>query len=278
MKKLTTLFSILIFFSNFAFSQNKLPADTSAQFEKKVIEHYLDNGAYKHSYYSPEWRKNFDSAIALLPNKAYLYQQQAMPLYKHHKYEIGKPYLDKAVELNPKEYLPYRGFMNCIFRKNYHDAIADFTASKKLLGDGFEMDHEYDFYIGLSYLQLNQFDSAKILFQKCITTERERSGEKYIHLLNYFYLAITESEMQNYEQALADINTCLQLYSNFSDAKYYKAMWMKRLDIKFDNQPLLQEAYNDSRNGYSITEDNIFYEIYPYQLTDKNIKGALKNK
>ena len=156
---------------------NFMPNDTSKEFEKKVIEHFIDNGAYKHSYYHPEWRKNFDSAIALLPNRAFLYQQQAMPLYKRHKYEAGKPYLDKAVELDNK-YLPYRGFMNCIFRKNYRDAIIDFKESKRLWGNGFEMDHEYDFYFALSYLQLNKFDSAQYFFQQCIKSESEKYGAK----------------------------------------------------------------------------------------------------
>ncbi|MFM2048403.1 MAG: hypothetical protein RI955_951 [Bacteroidota bacterium] len=277
MKKIITFIFILLI-SNFVFSQSALPTDTSKQFEEKVIKHFIDNGAYKHSYYHPEWRKNFDSAIALLPSKAFLYQQQAMPLYKRHKYEAGKPYLDKAVALNPKKYLPYRGFMNCIFRKNYHDAIADFTEVKRLLGNGFEMDHEYDFYIALSYLQLNNFDSAKILFQKCIETESAKYGAKYVHQLNYFYLAIVESELENYPIAVSYLDSCLIRYPNFSDAQYYKAIWLKHIDRNYDSQPLLHEAYNNSRDGYSITEDNTFYEKYPYQMDDKNIKSALRDK
>jgi tetratricopeptide (TPR) repeat protein len=140
------------------------------------------------------------------------------------------------------------------------------------------MDHEYDFYIALSFLQLNKFDSAKNLFQHCIETEMKKNGAKYVHQLNYFYLAITESELENYQSAINYMDSCLIKYPNFSDAQYYKAKWMKRLDKNFDNQPLLHEAYKNSRDGYSITEDNTFYEIYPYQLDDRNIKEALRDK
>ena len=276
MKTLFTIF--LLLFSKLILAQQISEADTAKQFEQKVIKHFIENGAYKHSYYHPEWRKNFDSAIALLPNKAFLYQQQAMPLYKRHKYEAGKPYLDTAVELNPKHYLPYRGFMNCIFRKNYCDAIADFNSAKTQFGDGYEMDHEYDFYIALSYLQLNKFDSAKMLFEKCIDTEMKNYGAKYVHQLNYFYLAITESEMENYSMAVAHLDSCLIRYPNFSDAQYYKASWLKHIDKKYDSQPLLHIAYRNSRDGYSITEDNTFYEKYPYQMDDKNIKSALRER
>jgi tetratricopeptide (TPR) repeat protein len=276
MKTLFTIF--LLLFSKLILALQISEADTAKQFEEKVIKHFIENGAYKHSYYHPEWRKNFDSAIALLPNKAFLYQQQAMPLYKRHKYEAGKPYLDKAVELNPKHYLPYRGFMNCIFRKNYRDAIADFNSAKTLFGDGYEMDHEYDFYIALSYLQLNKFDSAKLLFEKCIATEMKNYGAKYVHQLNYFYLAITESEMENYTLAVSYLDSCLIRYPNFSDAQYYKASWLKHMDKNYDSQPLLHIAYQNSRDGYSITEDNTFYEKYPYQMDDKNIKSALREK
>jgi tetratricopeptide (TPR) repeat protein len=219
-----------------------------------------------------------DSLIAAHPKEAFNYQQRAMRLYKAHKYEIGKPFLDKSVELDKVEYLPYRGFMNCIFRKNYHDAIADFTEAKHLWGNGFEMDHEYDFYIALSYLQINQFDSAKILLQQCINSEREKNGEKYVHQLNYFYLAITEYEMENLKEAVKTIDSCLQKYPNFSDAQYYKAMWLSKLDKNYDPQPLLHEAYKNSRDGYSISEDNTFYEIYPYQITDRIMKLSLKEK
>ena len=277
MKKTITLLFVLLI-SNFVFSQKPLSTDTSKQFEETVIKHFIDSGAYKHSYYHPEWRKNFDSAIALLPNKAFLYQQQAMPLYKRHKYEAGKPYLDKAVELNKQEYLPYRGFMNCIFRKNYHDAIVDFKEANRLWGNGYVMDHEYNFYMALSYLQINQFDSAKILLQHCINSEREKNGEKYVHQLNYFYLAITEYEMENLNEAVNTMDSCLQKYPDFSDAQYYKAMWLSKLDKKYDPQPLLHEAYSNSRDGYSITEDNTFYEIYPYQITDRIMKMSLKEK
>jgi tetratricopeptide (TPR) repeat protein len=274
MQKIFLLLLLLI--SNFTFAQNTLPSDTSKRYEDSIIKHYIQNGAYIHSYYHPEWRKNFDSAIALLPNKAFLYQQQAMPLYKRHKYEAGKPYLDKAVELDKQGYLPYRGFMNCIFRKNYHDAIVDFSEAKRLWGNGFEMDHEYDFYIGLSYLQLNKFDSAKILFQKCIDEEGKKYGEKYVHQLNYFYLAITESELENYPIAVSYLDSCLIKYPNFSDAQYYKACWLKHIDKNYDSQPLFKEAYKNSLDGYSISEDNTFYELYPYQLQEKNIKSAIK--
>lgn len=47
------------------------------------------------------------------------------------------------------------------------------------------MDHAYSFYIGLSYLQLNEFDKAEIYFENTITEQEEESEEA--HYLDLFY-------------------------------------------------------------------------------------------
>ena len=52
-----------------------------------------------------------DSALAINPSIAYLYQQKAMPYFKQGKYEVAMPILDKAVALDSAEYIDYRAFM-----------------------------------------------------------------------------------------------------------------------------------------------------------------------
>lgn len=90
-----------------------------------------------------------------------------MPYFKRQKYEIGMKILDSAIQIEPAELIDYRAFMKCIFVKSYTSAIEDFLLSKKLKGEhGYIMDHSYDFYIGLCYLQLNQYSEAIENLQK----------------------------------------------------------------------------------------------------------------
>jgi hypothetical protein len=58
------------------------------QRQDSIIDEHLKNGAWKHSYYSPEWSSEIDKGLAKDSTIAYLWQQKAMPLFKQGKYEI----------------------------------------------------------------------------------------------------------------------------------------------------------------------------------------------
>ena len=237
--------------------------------EKDVIEKYVTNGAHRYHYFSPEWQQYLDSAIERNPNIAYVYQQKAMPLFKMRKYEAGLPHLDRAVELDSAKYIDYRAFMKCIFSKSYTDAIADFKIAKRIKGaNGYVMDHSYDFYMGLSYLQLNKFDSAVNYFEKSIDNVRKQNGESWLHYLDLFYLGVAYMEIEKHSEAIAQFDKSLAIYSTFSDAEYYKSISLARLGKQSEAEALFKKARNDFRKGYTINEDNAFYEKYPYQLFD----------
>lgn len=116
--KYLKLFFLIISINLFSQEENK----------EEIYNKYLRNGAYKYSYYRPEYQAYIDSALVLLPKNAFLWQQIAMPYFKRKKYELGMQYIDKAVLYDDKydKYLSYRAFIKCIFQKNYNDALTDF--------------------------------------------------------------------------------------------------------------------------------------------------------
>jgi tetratricopeptide (TPR) repeat protein len=235
--------------------------------EKEVLERYVTNGAHRFSYFSPEWQSYLDSAIKENPTIAYVYQQKAMPLFKMRKYEAGLPYLNKAVELDSIQYLDYRAFMKCIFSKDYTGAIQDFNESKKIKGEyGHVMDHSYDFYLGLCYIQLNEYDSAARHLTKSIAHTEKQNGEKWIHYLDEFYLGIAQLELKNYAEAIRSFDKALKTYTNFADAEYYKAVALGRQGKRDETMDLYKLAAIHFKQGYTINEDNAIYEKYPYQL------------
>ncbi|MBB5619561.1 tetratricopeptide (TPR) repeat protein [Pedobacter cryoconitis] len=221
--------------------------------------------------YSVKRQKYLDSVLLIVPTNAYAWQQKAMPLFKQKKYEIGMSYLDSAVKYDKtNHYLEYRAFIKCVFQKNYNAAIKDFDAAQKIKGNAYVMDHTYEFYKGLCYLQLNKFDTAKNLFKNCINQDRAKLGYKWVNTSSLFYLGICFFEEGNYKMAMDSFDESLVRYNNFTEAKYYKAICLESLGKRKEALVFVKEAEADCKVGYTIPETNTMYEIYPYQ-TNKYI-------
>jgi tetratricopeptide (TPR) repeat protein len=136
---------------------------------------------------------------------------------------------------------------------------------KKKFGNGYVMDHSYDFYIAISYLQLNEFEKAEKLLQNYVDDLfEERNGLE--HHTAFFYLGIAKYELKKYDEAIMFFDKALKIYPNFSDVKYYKAICMMFIGKIDGAKEMLEQAKEDFKKGYKLNEDNVIYEVYPYQL------------
>jgi tetratricopeptide (TPR) repeat protein len=235
--------------------------------DDQIIKRYLENGAWRIRYFSPEYQAYVDSAITTNPTIAYLYQQKAMPYFKQGKYELGLKSLDKAVELNPHSHIDYRAFIKCIFAKTYEEAIKDFLLAKSIKGEhGVVMDHSYNFYLGLCYLQLNEFDTSLKFFEQSIAQIEKTNGENWVHPLDLFYAGVATQELNQHKKAIQYFDKALKSYTTFSDAKYYKSISLFRSNQLELAEKTLADCEADFKKGYSINEDNAIYEKYPYQI------------
>ncbi len=245
-------------------TENKLRIDKEKQ--EEIIDEYLKNGAWKHESYSREWQEEINIGLAKDSTIAYLWQQKAMPMFKQGKYEIGIKYIDNAVKYDRQHWQNYRAFMKCIFAKSYRDAITDFKDYKKRYGYGYVMDHSYDFYIGLSYLQLNEFKKAEEIFQKDYEYQLNEKGEDWLHHLDLFYFGISKYEQKNYEGAIEMFDRALKIYPQFSDVLCYKAEALRRIGKVKEGNELTKDCKLFAEKGFTINEDNVKYENYPYQI------------
>src|SRR5690606_30891998 len=235
-------------------------------FEKDSIVENVMHSLRKYGLNSQKRRDALDSAILKYPSIANFYQQRAMPLYKQDKDELGHPFLKKAAELNPQKYLDYKGFMECIFSKNYKVAIGDFEKYLEMFGEGYVMDHTYYFYIGISYLQLNEFEKAKNYLDKSIAQIQAESGRDWVHYLDLMYLGIANMELKDCDNAIKAFDEALSVYTSFGDVKYYKAICLYKLMKGEEAEKMFQEAKEDILLDNTINEDNVIYERYPYQV------------
>ena len=260
------LCSIISLFCN---AQEKPEAKKARQ--EAIIKEHLDECAYQNSYLVNmfKWQECLDNGLKKDSTIAYLWQQKAMPLFKARKYEAGMVFLDKAVKYDKKNWLPYRGFIKCIFAKTFKEAIIDFEESKKIFGNSYEMDHTYDFYIGLSYLQLNDFKKAEEVFKNNIEFVKNTQSENAIHHLDLFYYGISKFEQNKLDEAIVEFDKALAKYPEFSDVEFYKAFALQRLGKPEEAKALIEKAKSDLKKGYTINEDNAIYERYPYQINSK---------
>lgn len=269
--------SFIIFYLFFVQCQSQThnPQKTETPEEKEarqdaIIQEHVYDGADKISYNMNmlDYQRCLDAGLKKDSTIAYLWQQKAMPYYKTRKYNVGKIYLDKAVEYNEKRYLSYRGFMKCIFSKDYQGAIEDLELCITKYGNSYEMDHTYAFYIGLSYLMLNEFDTAAAVFKKDIETQIMERNEA--HYLDWFYYGMCMFELEKWDDAIQCFDQTLAFHDTLAEAQYYKAIAMAKLGYpKVEIQSLWEKAFKDGKTGYTINEDNAVYEKYPYQLSWK---------
>lgn len=257
----------LIFLSVLVFAcQSKEESKVSENRKVKKKSNFNTSPLDRYSLKNEEYQKVLDSLILKESNEAYNYQQKAMLLYKQDKDELGLPFLEKAAELNPVKYIDYMAFMKCIFSKNYKDAIVDFNKALALNGESYVMDHSYYFYLGLCNLQLNEFEKAKILFEKSIAQSVKEDGEEWIHFTDLMYLGIANYELENFNEAIKDFDEALILQPKFSDVKYYKAHCLAGNGEFEKARETLLEAKEDFLNDDILYEDNTIYERYPYQV------------
>lgn len=259
------LFFTLIAFN--CFSQNTNLSKVDKEKQEAIVEEFLTNCALNHSYDTEmDLRQQcLDQGLEKDSTIAYLWQQKAMPLFKVRKYEVGMFFLDKAVKYDEAQYLDYRAFMKCIFAKTYKEAIIDFEKCKVRVGNSYVMDHTYDFHIALSYLQLNDFKKAESIFKKDTDEQAKKYGEA--HHLDLFYYGISLYEQQKFKEAIVVFDRALKQYPNFSDVKYYKYVSMMRSGEAIEIcDVVFEEARADLKAGYTINEDQIYYEMYPYQI------------
>lgn len=283
MAKSLILFLSFLFGSAFCFcqpTQNKSTACNcnDRKIKDSLIEKYLDNGAEIYSYDSPQRQLYCDSLISMCPNIGKAYQIKAIPYIKYGDYAKAFPLEDKAVELEPKNFTAYRGFLKCIFTKDYEGAIIDFQKAQQLTPNNYEMDHTYPFYEGLCNLELGNYSIAEENFKKdiFIQTGGNIVKQNKIHFNTYLYLGILYYEMKDDERAKENLQRCIAIYQAHPDANYYLGMLYKRGNNSEFKNKYLEIAKQAKIKGYNMNEGNTYYAYYPHQITLYEINKELQ--
>jgi len=154
---------------------------------------------YHQGSYSSQ--KHFDKSIALCNNFGYSYMEKAVPYLKRGQFIEWKKLIDKAVAINPKEYLGYRGWCRLQFLRDYEGTIKDIESLKRItkydIGYCQTGDYHLNIALALCYKEIGQIEKAKKIFYKHLNSEITS-----VDLYDYYHLGILEYELGNYTKAL----------------------------------------------------------------------------
>lgn len=115
-------------------------------------------------------------------------------------------------------------------------------------------------------MQLNEFAKAQQLLEREFEKVKKEKGEDWIHHLELFYMGIIQYELRDYDKAVSYFDKALSAYKKSSDVQYYKGLCLLQKGDKENARKLMLEAKSNFEKGYTINEDDAFYETYPYQV------------
>lgn len=192
------------------------------------------------------------------------YLKRGMPLE-------WKLWFDKAVKHDPETWQPWRGYLYLWFYRDYKKAIADFDASDTLTDYiDHPQGHSVDFWRGIAYLGLNDYENSITFWDKHIKKETEESGEDWVELEAFLYRGIAYYESGNSEKALENFDKVIKYFKQSADAKYYKAQILERADEKEEAIALLKDAVVDFNAGFYNNRDYVetLRQLYIEDLED----------
>ncbi|MEP2690097.1 tetratricopeptide repeat protein [Maribacter dokdonensis] len=223
---------------------------SSCQTKEEKVQDAYDVG-FRHYQGSRLHMNAFAYALELDSTKAETYRELSVTYLKRGIPHKWKSWYDGAVEYDPITWQPWRGYLYLWFYRDYEKAIADFNASDSLTTYiDYPQGHSVDFWRGIAYLGLNDYDNSIAYWDKHITKETEDSGEDWVELEAFLYRGIAFYESENKIKALEDFDKVIQYHKQSADAKYYKAKILNEREETEKALDLVNKAIEDFNNGY----------------------------
>jgi tetratricopeptide (TPR) repeat protein len=185
---------------------------------------------FEYYQFSKEYHAILDESIKIDPTFAYSYMKKSQAYLKSGDFITWKKYMDKAVALDPRDNLDYRGLMRFRCFRDYEGAIKDYERYDSL---GFEAGH-LDMARALCYKAIGQTQKAIKILE--VPMNRE---DYYPGLYDYLHLGVMYLELEEYEKALEAFLKQSE-ENEIADNQYYLALTRKAL--KRDNINQLKKA------------------------------------
>lgn len=215
---------------------------------------------------SRESQMTFDSVITLCPTFDVAYMEKAVPYLKRGDFITWRVWIDKAVALNPKEHLGYRGWCRYQFLRDYTGALQDLDklATLKTGNLGYSVNGDYHLNIAraLCHKGLGEKEKAKKYIETQLADPTYTPG-----LYDYLHLAVLHLELGEWPAALSALEKQVVACPNLAENEYYLAHAHRQLgnpDLARKHLLRAKELYDIGRHR-TDPYDNPMDRIY---LTD----------
>jgi tetratricopeptide (TPR) repeat protein len=211
-----------------------------------------------------ESQEGFDKAIELCPDFSHAYMEKAVPYLKNGDFITWKILIDKAVALDPKMHLGYRGWTKFQFLRDYKGAIQDLEGLKKYypgdLGRSQNGDYNLDVVRAMSYSALGQKEKAAGIIERLLATRGYVKG-----MFDHYQLGVTYFELGRYDKALENFEKQSKEY-NFAENIYFKSKVSKiRNKDYLDLKMLALQTYDEGKTMKDVYTHH-FNKVYRQQI------------
>jgi tetratricopeptide (TPR) repeat protein len=165
----------------------------------------------------------FDSAIALCPEMAFAWAEKSVPYLKRGDFITWRQLLDRAVELDPGQYLGYRA--GCLFDclRDYRNALKDLERLEKITGSplvGHNANGDYDLNIvkAICQRELGNIDQCLLSFESYI---KDREKKDRIGLYDHYHYGVTLFNLKRYDESLHQLEKQTRRYESFAETYYF---------------------------------------------------------
>ncbi|MGL6127023.1 tetratricopeptide repeat protein [Chryseobacterium artocarpi] len=213
-----------------------------------------------------ESQEGFDRAIELCPDFSNAYMEKAVPYLKNGDFATWKILIDKAVTLNPKMHLGYRGWCKFQFLGDYKGAIQDLEEFRKYypedLGRSLNGDYHLDVVKAMSYSALGQKEKAVGIIERLLATNGYVKG-----MFDHYQLGVTYFEQGKYDKALENFEKQSKEY-DFAENIYFKSKVSKiRNKDYLDLKMLALQTYDDGKIMKDVYTHH-FNKVYRKQIEE----------
>ena len=276
MKKLSLILLVFSFFKLFAqpnCEAYKYQGDT-LKYEacKKAME------AREHYQFSKEYQTILDESLAIDPTFDYAYWAKSIAYIKSGDFVTWKKLIDKAVELNPKEHLGYRGWCRYQFFRDYKGAIKDIEKLDSLvdydIGQGQNGTYHLNIAKGLCYKGIGEKEKSITIIENQI---KLNEAEDFVGAYDYLHLGVLYLETGRFEQAIEVFKKQSQ-NNDLAENQYYSALAFLNLDKPAKYKSSLEKARKLYMEGKQISDpySNPMDKIYLEDI-ENQLKNASKN-
>ncbi|RXR30101.1 hypothetical protein EQG68_11765 [Flavobacterium piscinae] len=221
--------------------------------------------------FSKEYQSILNESLKIDSTFDYAYWAKSIAYLKSGDFITWKKLIDKAVDLNPVEYLGYRGWCRYQFFRDYEGAINDIEALEKIKeGDiAYSQNGTYHLKIvkGLCYKAIGKKDKAiEIIENQLIINEKI----DFVGQFDYLHLGVLYLETNQLERAIETFNKQSISYE-LAENQYYLALTYLQLKDNDKYISCLLEAKALYLKGSKVMDvyDNPMDKIYLTDIENK---------